>query len=188
MSDLQGYISKEQYDLLFDNCIGLKNRLLIIMLFHSGRRISELIQLKPKDINFNDGLIAWNILKKKAPIKKYIPIDDYALYYLYKYIEICGLTPDERIFAYTRQRADKIIKAIGKRAGIEIVGNKKIHAHNFRHGFAIYSLKQGANIREVQMSLDHSDLNMTAAYLQFTQEDLRNKMNMVFGIKKKEEN
>jgi len=188
MIDPRGYITEEQVQLLLNSCKNLRDYLFVLMLFHSGRRISELIQLKVKDINFNEGLIAWNILKKRTPIKKYIAIDNLAMAYLYKYIQALRLTSNERLFAFNRQRANTIIKKIGKRVGIENIGDKKLHCHNFRHGHAVYLLKHGGNIREVQLSLDHSRLEQTAQYLQFTQEDLRNKMNEVFGIKKKEEN
>jgi len=187
MIDPRGYITEEQVKLLLDNCRNLRDYLFVLILLHSGRRISELIELRVKDIAFKEGMIAWHILKKRTPVYKYIATDNLALSYLYKYIQTLKLTSNERLFPFTRQRADKLIKKIGKRAGIETIGNKKIHCHAFRHGHAAFMLQHGANIKELQMSLDHSRLEQTAQYLQFSQEDLRNKMNIVFGIKKKEE-
>jgi len=174
-----------------------------------ARPFTANVGLRPVDIKYSDKLIEWDILKKN-PIKSYTkrgikvseeklkklklekkpkrmlkPVDDEYMDYLTEYIASLNINPYERIFSISRQRADQIIKEIAKECKI-VRPNKKIHVHQFRHGFAINFLKShpsdpSAPIK-LQMILDHSSFNVTQHYLQFTQEDIKKSLNKTFGV------
>ena len=162
--------------------------------------------LRPCDIQPNN-LIEWDILKKnhvfrktktgqerspeivkrmlrdKQPTRKLKPVDDEYYSILKEYIESQGITPYERVFPLTRQHVDKIIKRAAKACNITRP-HSKIHAHNFRHSYAIWMLKNNPNdastLRHVQELLDHENIEMTMTYAQFTQADKLNSLNRLF--------
>jgi len=174
-----------------------------------GRKpYTKITGLRPCDIR-PDGYIEWCILKKnpirnktksgvkrskdvlqelkikKEPKRILKPIDDYTLSELMAFIEHCKITPHSRVFAITDRRVRYIIADIGKKCNI-FRPNKLIHPHNFRHSFAINYLKANnknpAALIHVKDLLDHSRLEVTTHYLQFTQEDKKEALNKTFGV------
>ena len=174
-----------------------------------GRKpYTKVTGLRPCDIR-PDGYIEWCILKK-SPIKKKTksgskrtkevmqelrikkepkrilkPIDDYTLSEITSFIEHFKITPHARIFPITDRRVRYIIAEVGKKCNI-VRPNKLIHPHNFRHSFAINYLKinnkNPAALIHVKDLLDHSRLEVTTHYLQFTQEDKKKALNKTFGV------
>ncbi|PNX48205.1 MAG: hypothetical protein BV457_04230 [Thermoplasmata archaeon M9B1D] len=71
------------------------------------------------------------------------------------------------MFPITRIRVFQIIRELAKKAQIE----KSIHPHTLRHSYAVNYLMKGGNLRNLQLNLGHSDLNITAQYLQVTAQD-----------------
>ena len=166
------------------------------------------VGLRPVDIKYSDKLIEWDILKKnpiktttkhgkpvsedklarqrlnKKPKRMLKPVDDEYMDHLKNYVDSLNMNPYDRIFPISRQRADQIIKDIAKECKI-VRATKKIHVHQFRHGFAINFLKTHPNDPsapiKLQMILDHSSFNVTQHYLQFTQEDIKEALNKTFG-------
>ena len=69
----------------------------------------------------------------------------------------------------TKQRADQIIKAAGRRANLQCT----VHAHLFRHGYAINFLNCSGRLDALQEQLGHRDINTTRIYLRLSDEDLR---------------
>jgi len=205
MKDLMGYLPEDRILRMYDLCRNERDRLLIRLLMRTGRRITEIlgrksykfkcnktgyektyteiIGLRPKDINFEDRNILWNILKKKKPLKKLKPIDETTLEMLKQYIETRGIKEDEPIFKINRRRADQIVKDVAERAGIYHIGEKKPHCHHFRHSFAVNVLKiseSPADLRYVQQVLEHSSISITEAYLQFGEEGQRRLIESIY--------
>lgn len=122
---------------------------------------------------------------KKEPVRKLKPIDDKSLNELNQYIEYAKISPHSRIFPITDRRVRYIIAEVGKKCNITRP-NKLIHPHNLRHGFAINYLKinnkNPAALIHVKDLLDHSRLEVTTTYLQFTQEDKKEALNKTFGV------
>lgn len=184
MKDLQGYFKKGERRAIYNTCETLRDKVLVRLLWKTGRRIGEILQLKVADINFEDRNILWNIeKKKKKDFKRLKPIDDFTLRLLRYYIKeeqlrpfdcvLYGMNPQTPI---SRQRAFQIVRRTCQKAGIYNVGNKKPHPHHFRHSFAIDIVKRARNasdIRKLQMLLEHTSLSTTENYLQFASEDLR---------------
>lgn len=162
--------------------------------------------LRPCDIH-PDGLIEWAILKK-SPVRrvthkgvvrsaklmekmvltkeykrKLKPVDLSLVKMLKTYIEANGISEYHRVFPFTRQWADFMFKNIVKKTGI--TRPKQVHLHTLRHTFAINLLKAHPNdasaLRQLQMLLDHEDLNTTMEYAQFTPYDQQDMLEKMFN-------
>jgi site-specific recombinase XerD len=184
MRDLQGYLKPEQMKHIYNSCENIRDKVLIRVLWKSGRRITEVLMLKVSDINFDDRNIVWNIEKKKKPMKKLKPIDDFTIRLLKFYTETGKFNPTDYVFQspmnlgkpITRQRAFQIVRRSCEKAGIYNIGSKRPHPHHFRHSFAVDISKRAkspSDIKKLQMLLEHTSLNTTESYLQFGSEDLR---------------
>lgn len=184
MRDLQGYLKQSQLIQIYNACESIRDKVLVRVLWKSGRRITEVLMLKVSDINFDDMNIVWNIEKKKRPMRKLKPIDSFTIRLLKFYIEKGELKNNDFIFQspfmngrpITRQRAFQIIRKVCEKAGIYNVGSKRPHPHHFRHSFAVDISKRAkspSDIKKLQMLLEHTSLNTTESYLQFGSEDLR---------------
>jgi integrase len=170
------------------------------------------VGFRPCDIR-PDGLIEFDILKKghvksktksgsnrtkeaiaedylkKMPKRKLKPVDDEYLELIKTYIESEGIGEYDRIFPITRQWADKLVKIAAKKCNIYRSHNK-IHCHNFRHSMAINILKKNkydpSALIKLKDLLEHSSLNVTLAYTQFTQDDKKEILERTFGEDKEE--
>lgn len=200
MKDLQGYFKPGERKAIYNACDSLRDKVLIRLLWKTGRRVGEILQLRVGDINFNDKIILWHI-EKKTQVKKVEgkkvkdskgkflrekydktvvkPIDNFTLRLLKYFIEQEGFNQIDYILPISRQRVFQIVRRSGEKAGIIYVGNTRLHPHHFRHSFAIDMIKgskDASGIRKVQQVLEHSSLNITEGYLQFGSEDLRELM------------
>ena len=79
------------------------------------------------------------------------------------------LFPSRKGGYITKQRADQIVKAAGRRAGLERIP----HAHLFRHGYAINFLNSGGRLDALQEQMGHRDINTTRIYLRLSDEDVK---------------
>jgi integrase/recombinase XerD len=155
--------------------VGLRDKAMLEVLYASGLRVSELINLKLSDIDWDKGVIA---CFGKGTKQRRVPIGKTAIHFLklyfasrqrllqeknsdYLFIEVGGV----RI---SRQKFWKIIKRYGQQAQIEY-----ITPHMMRHSFATVLLKNGADLRSVQMMLGHSDIGTTQIYTHVTNESLK---------------
>lgn len=183
MKDVEGFFRTNERTYIYNACDSYRDRVLIRLLWKSGRRITEILQVKVKDIDFEKGNVLFIILKKKKAFKKWKPLDKFTLTLLEKYIGLANLKPDHYLLHggnpnkyISRQRAFQIVRRLCKKVGILSVGNKKPHPHHFRHSYCIDLAKRSkspADIRNVQKFMEHSSLGITEKYLQFDDSDLR---------------
>lgn len=161
---------------LTDN-FSYRNKAMLELMYASGLRVSELINLKLQDIDFTQDIIR---IFGKGSKERVIPIGDYAKEYLEKYIyeyrgSLLKKETSEYIFLnnhgkqMTRQGFFKIIKKIAIEKGI----NKDLSPHTLRHSFASHLLKYGADLRTIQELLGHSDISTTQIYTHITNEELK---------------
>lgn len=206
MKDLQGYFKEGQPMQIYKALETDEEKLLMLILMRTGRRITEVIGRKayinhntrlgihkeypeimglcPKDINFEEGLAAFNILKKKRVMRKLKALDEKTLIQLKEYVNKYEIPPEQPIFSINRFRFYYALRKAAKSVGIEYVGNKPPHPHNFRHTFAIRIIKQSKkpeDLRMLQQTLEHSSLETTAHYLQFSQEDQKALISKAFS-------
>ena len=161
---------------LTDN-FSYRNKAMLELMYASGLRVSELVNLKLQDIDLNQDIIR---TFGKGSKERVIPIGDYAKEYLEKYIyEYRGSMLKKESSEYlflnnhgkkmTRQGFFKIIKKITQEKGI----NKDLSPHTLRHSFASHLLKHGADLRTIQELLGHSDISTTQIYTHITNEQLK---------------
>ncbi len=156
---------------------GLRDLAILEVLYATGLRVSELINIKLSDINLETGYI--RTLGKGAK-KRIVPMGEKAIEDINSYLSrgrkkmIKGLNPpylflNLRGQSITRQGLWKIIKKYGHKAGLK----KKITPHGIRHSFASHLLEAGADLRFVQIMLGHEDISSTQIYTHVTKERLK---------------
>lgn len=173
-----------------NNPLGLRNKAMIELLYGSGLRISELLNIKMSDIHLNSGFI--NIIGKGNK-ERIVPMGDMAVTSLRKWITD-GRTklphlPGDFLFinksgkSLSRQGVWKLIKKWAIDAEIE----KEISPHSLRHSFATHLLANGVDLRYVQDLLGHSDISTTQIYTHIGNETLKKIYNNAHPRAKKEE-
>lgn len=169
-----------------------RDKVLIRLLWTTGRRITEILNIKIHEIDFQLGKISFHIEKKsemvngfrqKKDLVKLKPIDEFTLNLVKWYVSDSELKPNQYLFEsefnpghpISRQRAFQIVRRVAEKAGVEKVGGCYPHPHHFRHSYAVdmaKNLKSPADLRKLQMRLEHSNLGVTEQYLQFSDEDV----------------
>lgn len=182
---LPEYLTVEEIDKLLDiktnTAFEKRNKAMLEMLYATGMRISELINLTMSNLYLNDNMVK---VMGKGSKERIIPFNDYAKEYLALYIEfgreeLLGTKDSEYVFIssrhsrITRQAFFKILKKICNEAGIV----KNISPHILRHSFATHLLYNGADLRIVQELLGHSDIATTQIYTHLSNEKLENEYN-----------
>ena len=192
MQDIEAYLEPEQIQALLKYADTDRDWLLLFMLWRTGRRISELLEVKVKDISFQRETIKFNILKKKSPLEKIKPIDSECLGAIKRYLSYQNIKPEEYLFKspykpfrhLSRQQVFRVIKKIAKRAGVYLPSGELPHPHTMRHSFAIHVVRNTQSkmaLILVKDLLEHSDLKVTNVYLQHGIKDLKEDLEQIFN-------
>ncbi|MCZ6867020.1 MAG: tyrosine-type recombinase/integrase [Chloroflexi bacterium] len=164
------YLTPEEAHQLIELADNERDRLFLRLLWETGARVSEAIAVKLEDVS-RDGV---RILGKGGN-ERIVFIQDGLVASILIWAQEIGLNRHDYLFPsrkgghITKQRADQIIKAVAKRAGLE----RRVHAHLFRHGYAINFLNCSGRLDALQEQLGHRDINTTRIYLRLTDEDIR---------------
>ena len=158
---------------------GLRDRALIELLYATGLRVSELIGLRPGDINLKASYLTCT---GKGGKQRIVPLGDEAAAWVSRYLRdarpaLLGRRSSPRLFVnargggpgLTRVGFWKILKAYGRRAGVRTT----FSPHTLRHSFATHLLERGADLRAIQMMLGHADLSTTQIYTHVLEARLR---------------
>lgn len=156
---------------------GYRDRAMLEVLYATGLRVSELIDLKPEQVSLTQGVVR---VVGKGGKERLVPLGEEAQTWLEKFIRgprhellgirVCAhLFPTRRGSGMTRQAFWYRIKKHALVAGI----HKKISPHTLRHAFATHLLNHGADLRVVQLLLGHSDLSTTQIYTHVARERLK---------------
>lgn len=179
--DLPKVLSEEEVERLLDikltNHYSYRNKAMLEMMYSSGLRVSELINLRVTDIDLEMELVR---IFGKGSKERVIPLGDYAVDALTEYLtyhrqsllkkqDSNYLFLSSRGDKMTRQAFFKIMKKIAKDQGIKT----DFSPHTLRHSFATHLLKHGADLRSIQELLGHSDVSSTQIYTHITNEKLK---------------
>ncbi|MEW5978728.1 MAG: site-specific tyrosine recombinase XerD [Acidobacteriota bacterium] len=156
---------------------GSRDRAMLEVLYATGLRVSELVQLQIPDLRMDLGYL--NCVGKGAKVRV-VPLGRSALSALESYL--AGARPrllrgaaSNRVFlnegggGISRHAFWRLIRSYGRKAGI----NVPIKPHLLRHSFATHLLERGADLRSVQLMLGHADISTTEIYTQVIRERLR---------------
>lgn len=156
---------------------GVRDRTLIELLYATGLRVSELLALRPADVNLDAGYLTCS---GKGGKQRIVPIGDEAAAWVRRYQQSArpallrkGSPP--RLFVNARggplSRVGfwKILKGYGRLAGLQ----RDLSPHVIRHSFATHLLDRGADLRAIQMMLGHADLSTTQIYTHVLEARLR---------------
>jgi integrase/recombinase XerD len=157
--------------------LGARDRTMLELMYASGLRVSELVNLKLSEINLRQGVLR---TQGKGGKERLVPVGEEAVVWMERYLSesrgdlLKGATREalfvtRRREAMTRQAFWHLIKRYAKQAGI----HKHLSPHTLRHSFATHLLNHGADLRSVQMLLGHSDLSTTQIYTHVAKERLK---------------
>ena len=148
---------------------GERNRAMLETLYACGLRVSELVSLKLSDLYFEEGFIS---VQGKGNKQRFVPISAHTQKYITLYCSEVRIhnepQPDSVDIVFlnrrgkylTRAMVFTIIKNLVQEAGIK----KIISPHTFRHSFATHLLKNGADLRSIQLMLGHESITTTEIY------------------------
>ena len=164
-------------DIKLDAPFDYRNKAMLELMYSSGLRVSELINLELSDIDLNNNYVR---CFGKGSKERIVPVGEYSSKYLSIYINEYRDSMKkgyytEKIFLnnhgkeMTRQGFFKIIKKIAKDKDI----NKNITPHMLRHSFATHLLNNGADLRTIQEMLGHSSISTTQIYTNVTNDILK---------------
>lgn len=146
-----------------------RNRAILEILYSCGLRVSELTNLRLKDIHFRMGLLKVN---GKGKNDRYVPLCEKAKSELKKYIQIdrkkLKISEENKDILFLNRRGKKLTRVmiftIVRKLAKKINLNKKISPNTFRHTFATHLLEEGADLRSVKDLLGHASIMTTELY------------------------
>jgi integrase/recombinase XerD len=195
--DLQAFLEVPQAKKIIKTSENMRDRLLMSVLANTGRRISEALMLKPKDIDLENDLIYWRILKRKGGVFDednrfgvIMPIatNKRLIKNVINYVDHERIERNEYVFRSShrvsmpihRTRAYQIVYKWSRLAGIPKVGTKNVHPHTFRHSFCVWGarlLKNPADLIILKNLMAHASINTTMKYLIFAPREAKNLVN-----------
>ena len=178
-------LTSKEVELLLEQpaCVdakGYRDRAMLELLYATGIRVSELINLDIYDLNLAAGIITCRGRERERAI----PLYNAAIKALSEYTEFIRprmiASPEEKALfvnvngeRMSRQGFWKLIKYYQAKAGIE----KDITPHTLRHSFAAHLLENGADLRSIQEMLGHADISSTQIYSQLVKKQLKDVYN-----------
>lgn len=178
--DLPSVLSIQEVDKILDqpslkSKLGLRDKAILELLYSSGLRVSELLNLKLSDLFFDDEVIR---VFGKGSKQRIVPIGSSAINWVTQYLQ--KLRP----LLQKRMKSENIIFLNSRGSKLSRMGlwklvkkycdaaeiKKEVHPHTFRHSFATHLLEGGADLRAVQEMLGHSDISTTQIYTHIDRE------------------
>ena len=158
---------------------GLRDRALIELLYATGMRVSELVSLRPADVNLEASYLTCT---GKGDKQRIVPVGDEAVDWVRRYLRdgraaLLGTRTSPRLFVNARGGGSgltrvgfwKVLKGYARQAGLKT----SISPHMLRHSFATHLLERGADLRAIQMMLGHADLSTTQIYTHVLERRMR---------------
>ena len=160
-----------------DTALGLRDRTMLELMYASGLRVSELVDLKSVHLGLNEGVLR---VQGKGARERLVPFGEEAHAWLRSYLAqarsaILKRRASQALFvtvrggAMTRQMFWRLVKRYAAAAGVAV----PLSPHTLRHAFATHLLNHGADLRAVQMLLGHADIGTTTIYTHVARERLR---------------
>ena len=181
---LPNTLSIEEVDNLLDidtvTAYDYRNKAMLEVMYSTGLRVSEVINLTTRDIDFSNMYIR---CFGKGSKERIVPINEYVSFYIKEYLERRSFLIKKNNSDYlflnnhgnklTRQGFEKILNKILDGKDIKV----KVTPHTLRHSFATHLLNGGADLRSIQLLLGHSDITTTKIYTHINNEKIKSDYN-----------
>tara|TARA_Y100000768_G_scaffold13653_1_gene9568 strand:+ start:789 stop:1664 length:876 start_codon:yes stop_codon:yes gene_type:complete len=178
------FIKEKDINFLFKNievkedCTGQRDLLILELLYGTGIRISELINIKISDINFAKKEI--KVIGKRNK-ERIIPLHNNAIYQTKKYLQLAEEEGYKSQYLLITKKGEKIypmlINRIVKKHLSTLIKSKKYNPHLLRHTFATHILNKGGDLNSIKDLLGHSSLAATQVYTHNSIEKLKETFN-----------
>jgi len=162
-------LTKEEIQKLFKATETYKSNLILQLLYSSGLRVSEIVNLKPVDLDFTE-YIGWVRGGKGKKDRMFIisrKLSNKLERFMKKHSDWDYLF--SKTNPLTTRNIQKIVQLTTRNAGIE----KSVHPHTLRHSFATHLLENGVDIRKIQVLLGHASLTTTQIYAHVSSKELK---------------
>ncbi|HEX5693278.1 MAG TPA: site-specific tyrosine recombinase XerD [Arenimonas sp.] len=157
---------------------GLRDRAMVELMYATGLRVSELVNLPAMAVNLRQGVLR---VTGKGGKERLVPLGEEAQHWLQQYLDqarpgLAGGKPAAALFlgrggeALSRQQFWNVVKRLAVLSGIDPA---RVSPHGLRHSFATHLLNHGADLRTLQMLLGHSSLSTTQIYTLVAREGLK---------------
>jgi integrase/recombinase XerD len=157
---------------------GLRDRAMVELMYATGLRVSELVNLPATGVNLRQGVLR---VMGKGSKERLVPLGEEAQHWLERYLAearpvlaggraVAPLFPGREGGALSRQQFWNVVKRLAVVAGIDPA---RVSPHGLRHSFATHLLNHGADLRALQMLLGHSSLSTTQIYTLVAREGLK---------------
>lgn len=157
---------------------GLRDRAMVELMYATGLRVSELVNLPATGVNLRQGVLR---VMGKGNKERLVPLGEEAQHWLERYLAearpvlaggraVAPLFPGREGAALSRQQFWNVVKRLAVVAGIDPA---RVSPHGLRHSFATHLLNHGADLRALQMLLGHSSLSTTQIYTLVAREGLK---------------
>lgn len=171
-------LSEEQVFQLSNAMQTERNKIMVLVTFYGGLRVSELTKIKPYDFNWELWLRAPNELGKLKVIGKgdkqrpvFVPAKLMARVYTWIKNEVSGhQSKDMRLFKIGRRRWEQLLD----KASLISIG-RHIHPHLLRHSASTWLSENGFSLQEISEYLGHASVSTTQLYVHLSQEKLKDK-------------
>ena len=174
MSKEISYLTPKQVDELEAACSSTEDAMLVRLLFQTGARISEVLSLRPCDIDHTHQRLELPALKREDISVKLVVVDSDTLDRLRDFSK--GKPQHKKLFSISRQQAYYKVRMAAKKAGLS-----DVHPHTLRDSLAVNWALGGGNLNLLQRQLGHRSFSTTVdRYLVFSSEDVRSEYNRVF--------
>tara|TARA_Y100000310_G_C20694211_1_gene824334 strand:- start:693 stop:1532 length:840 start_codon:yes stop_codon:yes gene_type:complete len=167
-------LSKDEIKKLFNVLNSKKSKLMVSMIYACGFRVSELINLKLENLQFDEKI--GHIRQAKGRKDRIFNIPNFLFNSLKKQAEKQKNKEREYLFTnlstgkkLSSRNLQKIVSSAARRANIQ----KQVSPHTLRHSFATHLLENGVDIRKIQELLGHADLSTTQIYTHISTEELK---------------
>ena len=173
---LPNVLGEREIARLFNAVTNKKHKAILFTAYSAGLRVSEVVNLKLKDID-SDRMQLF-IERSKGKKDRYVNLSPVLLDILRQYIQLCTPRPKVYLFEgqglpgtiYSARTAQKVFQLAREKAGIK----KDVSFHSLRHSFATHVLEKGIDIRYIKEILGHFNIKTTERYLHVKREQLIN--------------
>lgn len=156
---------------------GLRNQALLELIYGSGLRVSELLDIKMEDIHLNQGYI---MVKGKGDKERMVPISDLSVIALRNYMVKSReqlLDKKKTTFLFVNQKGERLSRQgffkLLKKLAHDAHVSTDCSPHTLRHSFATHLLENGMDLRTLQSLLGHEDISTTQIYTHISQKRIK---------------